>query len=52
MPKIRPADNGTSSAAPNTVTTAGTKVLPVPRMTFASVLNSQIRMTPANTMLE
>ena len=30
----------------------GTKVLPVPRMMLASVLNSQIRMTPANTMLE
>ena len=34
------------------VTIAGTKVLPVPRMTLASVLNSQTRMTPANTMLE
>ena len=51
-PKISAADSGTSSAAPAIVTTAGTKVLPVPRMTLASVLNSQIRMTPANTMLE
>ena len=41
-----------SSAAPISVTIAGNKVLPVPRMMLASVLNSQIRMTPANTMLE
>ena len=39
-------------SAPTNAIIAGTIMLPEPRMTFASELNSQIRIAPPNTTLE
>ena len=52
MPKMRQGDSGTSSSAPTATTVAGKSILPVPRMTAASELNSQSGSAPANTRLE
>ena len=52
QPKMNSGDSGTSTNAPSTVTYAGTAMLPVPRITADSVLNSQTRNAPANTQLE
>jgi hypothetical protein len=49
---MRPGDTGISAVAPTEVTAAGTAMLPVPRITFASALNSQIRMVPEKTTWE
>ena len=43
QPKMRQGDSGISAAAPTQVTIAGTAMLPVPRMTLASELNSHSR---------
>jgi hypothetical protein len=52
QPKMRPGDKGISTAAPAQVTAAGTAILPVPRITFASALNTQIRTAPEKTTWE
>ena len=52
QPKISAGDSGTSSTAPTEVTMAGTAMLPVPRITAASALNSHTSTAPANTQLE
>src|SRR2546425_545248 len=52
QPKMRHGDRGMSAAAPTDVTAAGTAMLPVPRITFASELKIQITMAPEKTTLE
>ena len=52
QPKISSGDSGTSSTTPATVTLAGTAMLPVPRITAASELNSHTSTAPANTQFE
>jgi len=49
---MRQGDSGISTAAPTTVTTAGNAMLPVPRITLANELKTQIRMAPEKTTLE
>jgi hypothetical protein len=49
---MRQGDSGISTAAPTQVTTAGTAILPVPRITLASELKSHTRTAPPNTTLE
>ncbi len=51
-PKINSGDTGISTTAPTQATTAGSHMLPVPRMTLASELNNQIRIAPANNVSE
>ena len=51
-PKIRSGDTGISTTAPTQATAAGSHMLPVPRMTLASELNSQIRIAPAKIVFE
>ena len=52
QPKISSADSGTSSGTPAQVTSAGKAMLPVPRITAASELNSHTSTAPANTQFE
>src|SRR5262249_38555226 len=52
QPKMRHGDRGISAAAPTDVTTAGTAMLPVPRITLASELKTQIRIAPEETTVE
>ena len=52
QPKISNGDSGMSTAAPAQVTQAGTAMLPVPRITAASELNSHTSTAPANTKFE
>ena len=52
QPKISRRDSGTSTTAPITVTMAGNAMLPVPRITADSELNSHTSTAPANTQLE
>ena len=52
MPKIRQGESGTRKATPPQITDAGTSMLPVPRITFASPFMVQSRMLPANTTFE
>jgi hypothetical protein len=51
-PKIRHGDSGTSSTTPPLAASAGTSMLPVPRITLASAFVSQISGVPAKTILE
>src|SRR5438093_224907 len=51
-PKMRQGDKGIRAAAPTEVTAAGIAMLPVPRITFASELKTQIRIAPEKAMLE
>ncbi len=52
MPKIRQGDNGTSATTPTKVTSAGTNILPVPRITLASAFMAHSSTLPPNTTLE
>jgi hypothetical protein len=45
-------ESGTRITTPAQVTTAGNAMLPVPRITAASELNSQTSTAPANTQFE
>ena len=47
--KISSGDSGTSTSRPTVATTAGTAMLPVPRMTDDRALNTQMITAPANT---
>jgi len=49
---MRNGDNGIKTATPAQVTSAGTAMLPVPRITLASELNSQTRTAPQKITLE
>ena len=51
-PKISSGDSGIRTTAPDAVTVAGNDMLPVPRITAASELNSQSGIAPANTSVE
>ncbi len=51
-PKISAGDSGISTTAPTQATAAGSSMLPVPRITLASELNSQIRTAPAKMVFE
>ena len=51
-PKIRHGDSGTSSTTLAQIASAGTNMLPVPRITLASAFISQTSVVPANTTLE
>ena len=52
MPKISIGESGTSTTTPAQITTAGTSMLPVPRITLASPFISHSSTLPANTTLE
>ena len=51
-PKIRHGDSGTSRTTLAQIASAGTNMLPVPRITLASAFISQTSVVPANTTLE
>ena len=51
-PKISSGESGTSATAPAQMTSAGTSMLPVPRITLASAFMSHSSTMPPNTMLE
>ena len=52
QPKMKTCDIGTSSSVPTTVTIAGTRMLPVPRINDAIELKTHTRMAPAKTQFE
>ena len=52
QPKISSGDSGMTISAPMQLTVAGVAMLPVPRITLDSELNSQTRTAPAKVMLE
>ena len=52
QPKISSGDSGISTSVPATVTMAGTAMLPVPRITADSELNSHTSSAPAKTQFE
>jgi hypothetical protein len=52
QPRIRQGDSGTRITVRPTLTPAGTTMFPVPRMTLAKALNTQIKTIPAKTMSE
>ena len=52
QPKISSGDSGISNDHAGAVTSAGTAMLPVPRITLASELNSHTSTAPAKTTLE
>jgi len=52
QPRMRQGDSGISARAPAHVTIAGSIMLPVPRITFASELKSQTRMAPPKRTFE
>ncbi len=52
MPKSRQGDSGTSTTTPTQITTAGTSMLPVPRIALASAFMIQMKILPEKTTLE
>ena len=52
QPKMKTCDIGTSSTVPTTVTIAGTRMLPVPRISEAIELKTHTRIAPAKTQFE
>ena len=51
-PKINSGESGTSAIAPAQITSAGTNMFPVPRITLARPFITQSSMLPPNTTFE
>ena len=51
-PKMSKGESGTSRTVPAQMTSAGTSMLPVPRITLARPFITQSRTLPANTISE
>ena len=52
QPQINAGESATSTGPPATTTSAGSSMLPAPRSTEPSVLNSHTAMAPTKTTLE
>ena len=52
QPKMSAGDSGITISAPMQMTAAGNAMLPVPRITAPSELNSHTSTAPANTQFE
>ena len=51
-PKINSGESGTKASAPAQITSAGTSILPVPRITLARPFITHSSTLPPNTTLE